>query len=636
MPLISQVHLNQMPDWLVKFYTGEQGVRLAERYPELVAERQRLEGERKRAQEYEAQGIRAPEQQAERKEREEKVEHEARTSSVQDLERRFREEIARGFVPGNYGDNPNPYRGQITDQQLKNYIAAHYSSAGIPIDPSQPIRFDFDNGRNRIFNVQPSGLPVGLNLQNQGWGAITPLSAQEVKNRTEALNIPPFQEERKRALDVPAAPAAPMPAIAPAAATPQAERKSAVEALLTGRYGPQMRNAPGNIDVFGYTPGPRSFAQNANPYHQATPRTLEPELAQAIAQEYGLNATQNGPQDRPFSIRITPQGGFTVLNREGREIQPLAGTQPIPTQQFNQAQQQRAQYTPPDLRNRYADLERQLGIAPGAPLPDTVRVPGLMSYLERELHRPEERFQGRRQEAMHPDIGMSEDMMRQSIGSYEPSFRQARQALTQAQRPTHELIGQYMNPYQQAVVNRIREEGQRTFRESIMPELANRFVKMGQHGSTRHADLAARAARDLQNEIMGSQSKALFTGYNNAAKMADQDLIRQLQAAKQHEGLGVSGQAAKNLDVEALRQQGAARTAHGQQGRNIAYDDFLRQQFAPWQRIQNASNIASGTPIPPQQAVFHHTPGEPALSTAGNMGNMAMQLLAARMMGGQR
>ena len=51
-----------------------------------------------------------------------------------------------------------------------------------------------------------------------------------------------------------------------------------------------------------------------------------------------------------------------------------------------------------------------------------------------------------------------------------------------------ENIQQYMNPYQEQVVNNIGRLGSRNLLENILPNVQNRFVGAGQYGSTQQQE----------------------------------------------------------------------------------------------------------------------------------------------------
>ena len=105
-------------------------------------------------------------------------------------------------------------------------------------------------------------------------------------------------------------------------------------------------------------------------------------------------------------------------------------------------------------------------------------------------------------------------------------------------------INTYMNPYQEQVVNRIGQLGQRALRENILPEISDRFIGSGGFGGSRQAEAVGRAIRDTTEGISAQQSAALQAGYGEAAKLSQADLARQAQLASTAGQLGTAQQGA--------------------------------------------------------------------------------------------
>jgi hypothetical protein len=87
-------------------------------------------------------------------------------------------------------------------------------------------------------------------------------------------------------------------------------------------------------------------------------------------------------------------------------------------------------------------------------------------------------------------------------------------------------VGQYMNPYNEQVTNRIAQLGARNLSENILPSIGSDFIKAGGYGSTRQRDLVGRAARDTQDSILAQQSQALQQGYGQGLTASAADLAR--------------------------------------------------------------------------------------------------------------
>jgi hypothetical protein len=204
--------------------------------------------------------------------------------------------------------------------------------------------------------------------------------------------------------------------------------------------------------------------------------------------------------------------------------------------------------------------------------------------------------------------------------------------LTQAGQTSVANIGSYMNPYNEAVTNRIAELGTRNLTENIMPQIEGRYIQAGQLGygardgagtpSGMMTD-TSRAVRDVSADILAQQAKALQSGYSEAAGLAGTDLSRfgtlantigGLAQTQQAQRLAASG-ALSNLGARAqelgltgagaIGNVGALQQQQGQKNLDVAYSDFLRQQGYEQDQINNLlktfQGVASGVPSASQE-----------------------------------
>ena len=229
--------------------------------------------------------------------------------------------------------------------------------------------------------------------------------------------------------------------------------------------------------------------------------------------------------------------------------------------------------------------------------------------------------------AYQPLLGQATDVA-QAAANAPGALNTAQPFLTQAGQTSVSNIGQYMNPYNEAVTNRIAELGTRNLTENIMPEIEGRYIKAGQLGFGGRGGLGgtpsgmmtdtSRAVRDVSADILAQQAKALQSGYTEAAGLAGTDLSRfgtlantagglaqtqqeqQLAASGALSGLGAKAQELGLAGAGALGNVGALQQQQGQKNLDIAYGDFLRQQGYPQEQINNMINtfkgVASGVP----------------------------------------
>ena len=204
--------------------------------------------------------------------------------------------------------------------------------------------------------------------------------------------------------------------------------------------------------------------------------------------------------------------------------------------------------------------------------------------------------------------------------------------LTQAGQTSVANIGSYMNPYNDAVTNRIGELGARNLNENILPQIEGRYIQAGQLGYGGRDGMGtpsgmmtdtSRAVRDVSADILAQQTAALQSGYNQAAGLAGTDLSRfgtlantagglaqtqqqqQLAASGALSNLGEQAQTLGLTGANAIGNVGALQQQQGQKNLDVAYQDFLRQQGYEQEQINNMlktfQGAASGVPSASQE-----------------------------------
>ena len=153
-----------------------------------------------------------------------------------------------------------------------------------------------------------------------------------------------------------------------------------------------------------------------------------------------------------------------------------------------------------------------------------------------------------------------------------------------------QLVNQYMNPYQQNVVNEMARLQDRNIRESIMPALKGAAGSMGQFGSQRQFQATGQTLRDMQANLLGQQQGALQSGYTNAINAAQADLQRQMQAGQTLGGLGQIQQAAGTQGLQTLGTLGAAEQAQAQK-----MLDYPMAQAQAYSKLMQGYTIPTST-----------------------------------------
>lgn len=281
-------------------------------------------------------------------------------------------------------------------------------------------------------------------------------------------------------------------------------------------------------------------------------------------------------------------------------------------------------------------LEAQpaVAVAPGRPAvplrPARAAVAADPGFYEREV-----KYKG-------PRIAKSEDVKelseanakaRAMQGQYQPGFDRASALLQQGAAPDFGArVNEFMNPYTQQVAERIRDMNLRALREQIMPAIEGKFTRLGQHGGTRHLAATERASRNLINEIMDKQAQVMAHGYDLASRQYGSQKERELHAAQQAAQMEPLRRGLALSDIAALTEQGRSAQSDKQRALDLEHQNFMAQQYYPWQQLFNQQALMQGLNAPAQEFLHQQTPPpQYGMNTAGNVGALATQMLGAGM-----
>lgn len=190
-------------------------------------------------------------------------------------------------------------------------------------------------------------------------------------------------------------------------------------------------------------------------------------------------------------------------------------------------------------------------------------------------------------------------------------------------------IEEYMNPYQEQVVNRIGELGQRNLRENLLPEIQDRAIAAGQFGGSRQGEAIGRALRDVQESTLAAQSQALQQGYTQAGQQQAADRARQLQAAQQQAQFGQQAAGLSAADYQRLLAASGQQAQIGQSLAGLSAADQQRLLAAAGQQAQIGQSLA-GLSAADQQRLLSAAGQQAAIgqSMAGLTGADYQRMLA--------
>lgn len=194
-----------------------------------------------------------------------------------------------------------------------------------------------------------------------------------------------------------------------------------------------------------------------------------------------------------------------------------------------------------------------------------------------------------------------------TLGAAQPYFSVASQTLPG-------VIQQYMNPYQQNVIEAMGTQAQRQIQEKLLPQIGDIFTRAGQYGSSRQQEIAQRGVRDIASDLESNIGKQLAAGYTTAGQQAGADLQRlasigqaagtlagteeQQKAALAgvQAGLGQKAQALGLAGAAATEAVGAEQQAMNQRNLDLAYQDYATQTKDPMEKLSWLSNVIRGLP----------------------------------------
>jgi hypothetical protein len=231
------------------------------------------------------------------------------------------------------------------------------------------------------------------------------------------------------------------------------------------------------------------------------------------------------------------------------------------------------------------------------------------------------------------------------------------------QRFTGATAQEYMSPYMQAVVARQQQDAIQQFQEQGAGRAAQ-AVRAGAFGGSRQGVQEGIAERGLLDRLSGIQATgtqqafeqgATQFGADRAAEAARQQaqagefartqglgvqetarvqaaqaaeqraaLQQQLAAlgfsseqAQQMVGFGEAGRAADIQGAQLLENIGRSQRGLEQEGLDIEYQDFIRQQAFPEQQLQSLAGLLRGVPVQPGITQTAYAPYNPLQQALG-------------------
>lgn len=194
----------------------------------------------------------------------------------------------------------------------------------------------------------------------------------------------------------------------------------------------------------------------------------------------------------------------------------------------------------------------------------------------------------------------------QQAGAFGPDLQRSRQFAMGAAAPiTAQEIQQFQSPYTQAVLQTTLDELDR--RQQISNQkLSDQAVKSGAFGGARFGVQQAEQQRNLRDVQARTAADINQRAFQQALGQAQAQRQRESQAAGQFGNIAGQQMQLGSQGIQGLLQSGQLGQTQAQAGRDIAYEDFQRQQNFPFEQARFAAGILGGMPQP--VTTFQQTP----------------------------
>jgi hypothetical protein len=211
-------------------------------------------------------------------------------------------------------------------------------------------------------------------------------------------------------------------------------------------------------------------------------------------------------------------------------------------------------------------------------------------------------------------------------GNNADSLGDANPYMEKSNQNAYDTVGNYMNPYNEAVTNHIATLGARNLQENLMPAINSDFIRAGQYGSTNMMGEIGHALRDTNDDILAKQADVLQQGYGQSMNNAQADLSRygqlgqtagqlsnadsqmQLDSSKVSGALGQIAQGARYNDINALGAVGNSIQQQNQSNLDLAKSDFDAQKNYQADQLSWVNNLIKGYQMPTSSYTSNSAP----------------------------
>jgi hypothetical protein len=155
----------------------------------------------------------------------------------------------------------------------------------------------------------------------------------------------------------------------------------------------------------------------------------------------------------------------------------------------------------------------------------------------------------------------------------------------------------YMNPYNQAVTDVAKQAAVREYGQGLN-QLKSQAASRGAFGGSRQAIMESELMRNLGSQLGNIQMQGSAAAYDKAGQLYQQDYANQMAKAQTLQQLGLTDEARRQRDLDAL------------------YQEFQQQRDYPSRQAQQYRDIVFGGPAYKSESTYEST-GNPLVQGLG-------------------
>jgi hypothetical protein len=199
-------------------------------------------------------------------------------------------------------------------------------------------------------------------------------------------------------------------------------------------------------------------------------------------------------------------------------------------------------------------------------------------------------------------------------GQQAPKFAEAEQLTRQAAAPIATAdIEQFMNPYQQAVVDIEKREAQKQFEQKTLPSIRAAQVAQGAFGGTRGTLLEAQTLAEQDRLLADIQARGSQQAFTQALQQAQAQRAREGQAAAQLATMAPQAFKAQLGELGAVQTVGEEKQRQAQTALNEAYKQFVEERQFPQQSLGQYQAVVQAQPASQMLETVQYAPPPPPL-----------------------